>query len=198
MTTTPRTSQAGVVEFEPAAVHAMIREGKARLVDVREPDEHRRERIPGAVLVPKATVSPESIPADNGVVTVLHCRSGRRSFEAAQSLIGGGRAGAAHMKGGIEAWKAAGLEVTLDTRAPMPVMQQTQIVIGLGVLASVLAGAFWNTWALALAGFMACGLIFAGLTGTCGLAAVLSKMPWNRTSAPSKPGSCCGGGGCAP
>jgi hypothetical protein len=40
---------------------------------------------------------------------------------------------------------------------------------------------------------MGAGLVFAGLSGTCGLALVLEKMPWN-----AKPrGSCgCGDGSC--
>jgi rhodanese-related sulfurtransferase len=205
-----------IAEYEPADVKAMLRDGKARLIDVREPDEHRRERIDGATLIPGGSITVDQISAggsggagggSDGVVSILHCRSGRRSLEAAQKLARAGHAGAASMKGGIEAWKAAGLPTTVDAKAPMPIMQQTQVVIGACVLASVLAGVFWNPWALIVAGFMACGLLFAGLSGTCGLAVVLAKMPWNKAPATSigaqptanrgKPGSCCGVGGCA-
>jgi hypothetical protein len=49
-------------------------------------------------------------------------------------------------------------------------------------------------------GFMGAGLLFAGATGICALATVLSKMPWNRATGPASPankptscatGSCC-------
>jgi hypothetical protein len=39
---------------------------------------------------------------------------------------------------------------------------------------------------------MGCGLLFAGLTGMCGLALLLAKMPWNRAQSC---GSCCEGKG---
>jgi hypothetical protein len=32
----------------------------------------------------------------------------------------------------------------------------------------------------ALSGFVGAGLVFAGVTGTCGLASLLGVMPWNR------------------
>jgi len=46
----------------------------------------------------------------------------------------------------------------------------------LGVLLGALvAPAFY-----ALSGFVGAGLVFAGVTGTCGLARALRLMPWNR------------------
>jgi len=37
-----------------------------------------------------------------------------------------------------------------------------------------------SPWWLTLPGFVGCGLVFAGVTDTCGMAMMLAKMPWNR------------------
>ena len=52
------------------------------------------------------------------------------------------------------------------------------------VLTGVALGTLVNAWFLALAAFFGAGLAFAGATGTCGLALVLMRMPWNRSTAP--------------
>jgi hypothetical protein len=47
-------------------------------------------------------------------------------------------------------------------------------------LTGVVPGAFVSHWFFALSGFVGAGLIFAGVTGICGMAMLLAKMPWNR------------------
>ena len=172
-------------DLDVRAVHRLLGEGRARLVDVREADEHRQQRIAGAASVPSSTILPGQVPAEipgsNGIATVVHCRSGRRSADAARALRAAG-CQVINMSGGIEAWKAAGLPVVEDRAAPMTVMQQTQLVMGALVLASTIAGAFWSPWALVLAGFIGSGMMFAGLTGSCAMADLLAKAPWNRGS----------------
>jgi hypothetical protein len=55
------------------------------------------------------------------------------------------------------------------------------------VLSSVLLGWLIHPVFLGLAAFLGAGLTFAGATGTCGLATVMSKLPWNRVNAPVAP-----------
>lgn len=176
------TTSTNVQELDAATVQRMLRAGTARLIDVREPDEHRRERIAEAELRPVSVIDAAQFSGDanSSVLCVLHCRSGRRSMEAAQRLRAAGVANIASLQGGIEAWKAAGQDVVRDAKAPIPIMRQVQLVIGACVVLSVALGAFVTPWALVLAAFMGCGLLVAGLTGTCGLAAILGTMPWNR------------------
>lgn len=89
------------------------------------------------------------------------------------------------MQGGIEEWKKCGLSVETNASvARIGVMRQVQIVIGVGVLAGTLLGWLVHPAFLLLSAFFGTGLIFAGATGTCGLAAVLARMPWNRPTAP--------------
>ena len=62
-------------------------------------------------------------------------------------------------------------------------MRQVQIAAGGMVLLGVLFGAAVSPWFYLLSGFVGAGLVFAGVSGTCGLAALLRVMPWNRVAA---------------
>jgi hypothetical protein len=87
------------------------------------------------------------------------------------------------LDGGIEAWKKAGLPVAANAKAPLPMNRQVQITAGLIVLTGTLTGALLHPAGYAVAGFVGAGLIFAGLSGWCGMANVLALMPWNRAKA---------------
>ena len=100
--------------------------------------------------------------------------------DAAARLVNAGHPEVIHLKGGLEAWRAAGFPVELNRKAPISLMRQVQIVVGTLVLATVILGVTVSPWFLALTGFFGAGLLFAGLSGTCGMAAVLALMPWNR------------------
>ncbi|GAB4003961.1 hypothetical protein GCM10029992_47550 [Glycomyces albus] len=49
---------------------------------------------------------------------------------------------------------------------------------------SVLGSLLWSPMLL-LAGIVGAGLAFAGLSGSCLLGALLAKLPFNRSAAPS-------------
>ena len=97
-----------VVELDPAEVHALVARGEVKLVDVREASEHHAERIDGAVCMPLSRFDPASLPSGVSVV-VFHCLSGKRSAMAAMQCLRAGIAEVRNMRGGIAAWKAAGL-----------------------------------------------------------------------------------------
>ena len=84
------------------------------------------------------------------------------------------------MTGGINAWKSAQLPTTEDKRQPLPIMRQVQIVAGTLILTGVVLGYTVNSGLFLLSGFIGAGLLFAGVSGWCGMAMLLSKMPWNR------------------
>jgi rhodanese-related sulfurtransferase len=66
------------------------------------------------MLVPLSTFDPTIVPADDHRRVVFHCGIGKRSMVAAEKCIAAGRTQAAHMGGGISAWKAAGLPVVTN------------------------------------------------------------------------------------
>lgn len=178
-------------EINPTTLKSWLDSGKVHLVDVREPDEYARERIAGSRSAPLSQFDPTAMPASNGKTTVLYCRSGRRSTEAAQHLLAAGHGEAVHLEGGIEAWKRAGYPAELNRKVPISIMRQVQITVGGGVLAGSILAAAISPWFLLLTGFFGAGLLFAGLSGTCGLALILQCMPWNKSAGAScKSGSC--------
>ena len=150
----------------------------ALLVDVRDPSEHARERIPGAHNVPLASLG--DLPAGSAGY-VFHCRSGARTAAHAAALAAAaGEADSYVIAGGIDAWRAAGLALDKDPAAPLEIMRQVQIAAGALILISVLLAVFVAPPFIALAAFVGAGLTFAGATGWCGMAKLLRRLPWNR------------------
>lgn len=98
-----------LVELEPAEVEALVRAGSAVLVDVREPHEFAEERIDGALSLPMSEFEVEALPQTPGKTTILMCLGGLRSAAVAEMLLDGGYTEAIHLKGGLQAWKDAGL-----------------------------------------------------------------------------------------
>jgi rhodanese-related sulfurtransferase len=193
----PRTEQPSPtattpIEVDPRTAQRMLAEPGTILIDVREADEHARERIAGAKLIPLSVLTAKEIAELGARRVVFHCKGGRRSLDAATRCASLAQRGidVHSVVGGIEAWRSAGLGTELNAARPkMSVMQQTQITIGTLVVAGTALGSFVNPWFLALPAFMGCGMIFAGATGTCGLATVIGLAPWNRATK-CQSGSC--------
>lgn len=171
---------------DPAMVHEWLRSGEAVIVDVRESDEHARERIGGAHSIPlsKFDSARAASLAKSGQRIVFHCKSGMRGADACRMAASAG-VDALNMTGGIEAWKRAGLPVQLDTSVSgISVMRQVQMTIGVGVLVGSVLTWFAHPGFIVVPAFFGGGLLFAGASGTCAMATLIGKMPWNRT----KPG----------
>ncbi|GGG34113.1 membrane protein [Caldovatus sediminis] len=168
--------------ISPAEAARLLREEGATLVDVREPDEHARQRIPGARNLPLSQLEEAELAVHQGRPVLFHCRSGARTEGNAERLAAKAGPGcqAYIVEGGLEAWRQAGLPVAEDRRQPIEVIRQVQIVAGSMVLLGVLLGALVSPWLYGLSAFVGAGLVFAGVTGTCGMASLLRRMPWNR------------------
>jgi rhodanese-related sulfurtransferase len=92
-----------------------------------------------------------------------------------------GHADVTCLKGGLDAWKAAGLPTEKNAAAPaIPIMRQVQITAGSIVLIGTVLAWLVSPLFLGLTGFIGAGLLVSGLTGTCGMANMLRLMPWNR------------------
>lgn len=152
------------------------------LLDVRTPVEHAEERIAHSILMPLDQLSAAQVMplmAEAGL-TVLVCRSGGRAERARQRLEADGCHGAVVLDGGVDAWLAAGQAVERSPKKRLPLMRQVQLIIGLLALSSSLLALFVNRQFAWVPAFLGAGLTMAGATGWCGLAILLSKMPWNR------------------
>jgi rhodanese-related sulfurtransferase len=150
----------------------------AILVDIREPDEFARERLPGAQNRPLAGLA--SLQSGGAKAVVFHCRSGMRTQANVDRLAAAADCEAYLLEGGLDAWKKAGLPVTVDARQPLEIMRQVQITAGALVLLGVALGLWVNPAFFGLSAFVGAGLSFAGISGWCGMAKLLALMPWNR------------------
>lgn len=121
-------------------------------------------------------------PARSGDdVLIFHGRSGARTKSNAPRLAAAAQNCDVYiLDGGLEAWKKAGLPVALDRSQPIDIMRQVQIVAGSLVLIGVVLGATVASGFYLLSGFVGAGLLFAGVSGFCGMARLLAMMPWNQ------------------
>ena len=155
----------------------------AILVDIREADEYARENIPTARLLPLSAIEQgtrvEHLTADD--VVIFHCQSGMRSAQNASRLATiAAPAQVFFLDGGLDNWKKNGLSTATNKSRPLPIMRQVQIIAGTLILLGVIFGYSINPFFFLLSGVIGAGLLFAGISGFCGLARLLNVMPWNR------------------
>lgn len=175
------TAPAKPLALTPAELNGMLDQGGCVLVDVREDAEHNERRIAEAVAMPLSRFDPEAIRQEHpGKRIIFHCKGGVRSAKACARFAQGGEA-TTHLAGGIDAWVAAGLPTVVPHRAPrIPIIRQVLLTAGALVTLGLLLGWFVHPGFLLLSAFVGCGLMFSGITGWCGMAILLGKMPWNR------------------
>ena len=177
-------------------LHTLRQQGAAPLLlDVRSALEFESERIEGALNVPLELLDLRLDELAEDADLVVVCRTGVRATIAAESLARAGRR-ARVLDGGVQAWRRARLPLR-EGRKRLPVDRQVQLIAGTMVLAGVGLGLLVSPWFLGLAAFFGAGLTFAGATGTCGLALLLMKLPWNASPAlpPEGSGAACAAGG---
>jgi len=183
--TTARTEAGSetIRNVDAQTLRSWVERGEAVVVDVREPDEHREAHLRGSVCVPLSSFDPARVPTPEGKRVVLHCRSGTRSTDAAGRLLACGWPEVTQLEGGIEAWKKSGLPVERTPGATISIQRQVQITAGSLVVAGAALGYLVSPWFYLLSAFVGAGLVFAGVTNTCGMAALLGRMPWNTRAA---------------
>lgn len=168
-----------VTVISPVEAQNLLNAG-ARLIDIRQADEHAREHIPGASNIPVDQIERVDV---SGKTVVFHCRSGARTEANAPRLAEAAGGACYIIEGGLDAWRNAGFEVKLDTRQPLELMRQVQLTAGGLVLLGVALGFLAGPVFFAISAFVGAGLMFAGATGWCGMARLLKGMPWNRQMA---------------
>ncbi|MFN8694220.1 MAG: rhodanese-like domain-containing protein [Holosporales bacterium] len=162
----------------PFEAKNLLDNGEAILIDVREPAEYKAEHIKGSHLMPLGVCCPEKLPtATKNKIIIIHCKAGKRGEKACAALRESGQT-IYNLAGGLDAWMAAGLPI--EKGRGVPLMRQVQIVVGGLVGFFTILGFAVHPGFHAAAGIIGLGLLNAGLTGWCGMAMLLAKMPWNR------------------
>jgi rhodanese-related sulfurtransferase len=160
------------------------------LVDVRTPAEYREVHVAAARNVPLDRLNPATVLRDRRGDEPIYviCRSGGRGRQACEKFNAAGFANVANVEGGTQAWVECGLPVVRGQRV-ISLERQVRITAGSLVLLGLLLGWFVHPVFLALSAFVGAGLVFSGISDTCGLGLLLARMPWNQSSAPAE--QCC-------
>jgi rhodanese-related sulfurtransferase len=169
--------------LKPAHLAELLRDRRAQVIDIREADEFARRHLPGALSRPLSAMEAAHFRIEPGPDVVFTCRTGMRTAANCNRLAALVDGEAFVLDGGVDAWVAAGLPVVEDSRAPLEIMRQVQIAAGSLVIAGVALGLVVHPGFFGLAAFVGAGLTFAGVTGFCGMARLLSLAPWNRRAA---------------
>ena len=173
-----------VQSITPGELEGLRRQGRpVELIDVRTPVEYREVRAEPARLVSLDGLDPRAVmEARNGTgdePLYLICRSGSRGRQACEKFHAAGFTNVVNVEGGTLAWEKAGLSVVRGRKA-MSLERQVRIAAGSLVVIGTALGAFVHPAFLGLAAFVGAGLVFAGVTDTCGMGMMLARMPWNR------------------
>lgn len=166
--------------IDPTTLQRRLQNDEVILIDIREPDEYRREHIQGARLVPLNAIDQHDFEHERQRAVVFTCRSGNRTAMHSARLLAKGFRESYMLAGGLDGWKKQGLPVHLDRSAPIDLQRQVQMTIGFLALLGALLAWFVHPGFIALSGFVGAGLFVAGLTGFCGMARLIALMPWNR------------------
>ena len=156
--------------------------GLAVLVDIREAEEYAREHVHGSLPMPLSTFDGQDLTILRSRPAVIFmCQSGNRTCTHYRRLAAAASRESCVLAGGMIAWKSAGLPTNLDRSQPIEMQRQVMIAAGSLVLLGLLLAIAVSPWFIILTVFIGCGLVFAGITGWCGLARLLRLMPWNAS-----------------
>lgn len=169
--------------ISPAALAASLGAGNTHeLLDVRTPPEYDSAHVPGARLIPLGQLRVEAFLGEHepGAPIYVLCQAGQRASNAIEQFERAGCDDCVLVEGGTQAWIDAGLPVHRGKSKVFPLMRQVQIVVGALSAAGAILALAVNPWFAVLPLVIGCGLLFAGITGTCGMALLLARMPWNH------------------
>lgn len=161
---------------------SMLDKKEAVIIDVREPAEFSAEHIPGATLLPLGTIKKEDLEKFSDKKIIIHCKLGKRGSMACEKLAASNPSLQLYnIEGGITAWAQESLPTKKSGSKILSIDRQVQIAIGSGVLLGIVLGYFISPFFLLLSAFFGGGLLYAGLSGSCTLALIIAKMPWNQS-----------------
>ena len=181
-----------ITVIKPQELAGLCKEGQMiDLIDVRTPVEYREVHIEFARNVPLDQLDAAALmQARNGSsIEPLYviCRSGSRGQQACEKFLKAGFSNVVNIEGGTMACVEAGLPVVRGKKA---ISLERQVRIAAGSLVLLGAGlSFLHPAFIGLSAFVGAGLVFAGITDTCGMGMILARMPWNQCGKDST--SCC-------
>lgn len=167
----------------PQRLEKWLEADRVTLIDVREPAEFSAEHISGAVNIPLSSLNDSALKDLEDKDIVFQCASGNRSCRALDKVSGASHdAKLYNLEGGITAWKKAQMPTEKSGKKLLPLDRQVQVTLGGLILFFSLLGFFVHNAYFIVPAFIGAGLLNAGITGWCGMALLMAKMPWNRSA----------------
>ena len=173
----------------PLELQAMAKAGRPlELIDERTPAEYEECHAVGARLVPLDRLDPAAVMAGRVAAAdeplYVICRSGSRARQACERFRAAGYSHVVSVEGGTLAWEQAGGDVVRG-RMAISLDRQVRIAAGTLVLVGAILALIVHPWFVGLSAFVGAGLVFSGVTDTCGMGMLLAKMPWNQVREPA-------------
>jgi rhodanese-related sulfurtransferase len=178
----------------PSELASLRKAGKQiELIDVRTPVEFREVHVEFARNVPLDRLDPKAIQTarsgDTEQPLYVVCRSGSRGRQACERFEAAGIPHVVNVEGGTLACEAAGLPVVRGKKA-ISLERQVRIAAGFLVVVGAVLAMTVDKYFAGLSAFVGAGLMFAGITDTCGMAMILARMPWNQVGKAAGSASC--------
>jgi rhodanese-related sulfurtransferase len=152
------------------------------LIDVRTPVEFQEVHLQAARNIPLDRLDAKAVaqccPDAPGEPIYFICKSGSRGQKACEKMLAAGHSNVVNVEGGTEACVAAAVPAIYGKKT-ISLERQVRIAAGSLVLLGF-ALSFVHPAFIVLSAFVGAGLLFAGLTDTCGMAMLLARMPWNQ------------------
>ncbi|MDM3872164.1 rhodanese-like domain-containing protein [Porticoccus sp. W117] len=149
------------------------------LIDVRAAAEYREIHLVDATNLPLDQITGEQAATHNSERCYLICKAGKRAAMAAEKIAASYPGELIVVEGGTDACVELGMDCQRD-KGVMSLERQVRIAAGALVLLGVVLSLTVHSGFIALSAFVGAGLVFAGITDTCGMGLLLTKMPWNR------------------
>ena len=169
--------------ISPKKLAELQSSGNVEIIDVRTPVEFREVHAVGARNVPLDELDPvkfeQSRNGSAGKTLYVICRSGSRAGKACEKFMASGISHVVNVEGGTQAWIDAGVPIKRGKKA-ISLERQVRIVAGFLTLLGAVLGFFVHEYFIGISAFIGAGLMFAGITDTCGMGMMLAKMPWNK------------------
>jgi rhodanese-related sulfurtransferase len=162
---------------------------KLYIIDLRSHAEVEHEYLEGCSHFPVQTLDTDALhilldqrghQPDQPIY--LLCANGPRATLAADKLKHKSTSELVIISGGLNALKALGVSLISGASQTISLERQVRIAAGSLVVIGVLLGLVISPWFYSLSGFVGAGLVFAGVTDTCGMGILLARMPWNTRS----------------
>lgn len=158
----------------------ILDKNKIIIIDIRSPTEYQYEHIEGAINMTPNDLAALSTIDYHDKIALFHSNTGNRTILNEKLIDQTSFKEKYCLASGLSGWKAANLPTVRPTSAPIDMNRQIQIIAGSLVILGIGLSHLFSPYFIIVSLIPGLGLLISGLTGFCGMAILLQKMPWNR------------------